>query len=129
MKSLGEIMEELGFSQDAPKSSQKALLNHMIKAAAETQNGKPQEESKLESTPKPEPKDSKKNQEQLCFDFGDTGPRTVSTLLIRLEKEICLFVSSQNLAYPTACNEIRREPSKAGFPKYSHAFQFGIVQE
>lgn len=58
MRRIGELMANLGFNKDAPESTQKAFIKHLINAANVSQF---QRKSKpIETSP-----------EQLCFDFED----------------------------------------------------------
>ena len=36
MRSIGELMKEMGFNKDAPLDTQKAFIRHLIKAANES---------------------------------------------------------------------------------------------
>jgi hypothetical protein len=49
MKSVGEILTELGFNKDAPLETQKAFVRHLIKQA-ETLKPIPQPEATAEKT-------------------------------------------------------------------------------
>lgn len=65
MKSVGQIMEELGFKKDAPDSVKRALIKNLV-AAANSANPRnpieaPQEEPKVQPG------------EQLSFNFGDAS--------------------------------------------------------
>ena len=37
MRSIGELMKDMGFNKDAPIDTQKAFIRHLIKAANENQ--------------------------------------------------------------------------------------------
>ena len=64
MRSMGELMRELGFNKDAPEESQKAFIRHLIKAAAET------------NPPPEKPSDHCPDEpQQLSFDFDDSKSR------------------------------------------------------
>jgi hypothetical protein len=65
MRHTSEILKELGFNEDAPESTKRALLKHLQHAVeAEKSTG---------SSTKPEPKILRNNSapEQLSFDFTD----------------------------------------------------------
>lgn len=36
MRSIGDLMKEMGFNKDAPMETQKAFIRHLIRAANET---------------------------------------------------------------------------------------------
>jgi hypothetical protein len=64
MRSIKELMEEMGFNKDAPVETQKAFIKHLIASANQL------DQTKVEPTPA-----QKKNIEiapiQLEFDLGD----------------------------------------------------------
>lgn len=61
MKSIGEIMKELGFNANSSLDSQKAFIKHLVNQA----DLKSQKTLEIPETEKP------KEPEQLCFQFGD----------------------------------------------------------
>jgi hypothetical protein len=64
MRSIKELMEEMGFNKDAPIETQKAFIKHLIASAQELRPTKVEpptsEQKKVEVTPV-----------QLEFDLGD----------------------------------------------------------
>jgi hypothetical protein len=40
MRSIGELMKDMGFNKDAPIDTQKAFIRHLIRAANENSNGR-----------------------------------------------------------------------------------------
>jgi hypothetical protein len=66
MKSIGEIMRELGFNPDSSPEVQKAFVKHLVKEAQAN-------ELKLKENPQT---DTYKPGDQLSFDLGE--PKKVS---------------------------------------------------
>ena len=61
MRSIGELMKEMGFNKDAPIETQKAFIRHLISAANESTRGR--------TIQLPETKSAPINSEgQLSFD-------------------------------------------------------------
>jgi hypothetical protein len=80
MKSLNEIMAELGFKKDAPIETQKAFIKHLIQSAqVEVQRSEPvavtsvpAEAASTEKTSRSRKKQTKEqSKEQLQFNFDE----------------------------------------------------------
>ncbi len=80
MKSVGDILKDLGFNKDAPQNAQIAFFRHLISATCQSpvidfnserpQHVGPKKDKKLMS--------DKKQGEQLEFDFLKTGAAEAS---------------------------------------------------
>lgn len=64
MRSMKEIMEEMGFNKDAPTETQKAFIKHLIASAQQLRPTKA-EPSQVEN------KKTNETPVQLEFDLGD----------------------------------------------------------
>jgi hypothetical protein len=64
MRSIGELMKDMGFNKDAPVDTQKAFIRHLIKAANENQRNVPP----LEAAPAPVSQLQPLAEAQLSFD-------------------------------------------------------------
>lgn len=74
MKSMKDIMSELGFNKDAPIDAQKAFIKNLIAAANATAAPRPEPKPELIAPTKVAVKKSKKvakeqHENQLSFDF------------------------------------------------------------
>jgi len=65
VRSIGELMKELGFNKEAPVEIQKAFIRHLIQAAQ--QQTPPRNNESTDQSPM-EPK-------QLCFDLESPNPK------------------------------------------------------
>lgn len=69
MRSIGELLAELGFNPDSSTDVQKAFFKHLVKSAEDNMPMKPM------VTPQTAMKGIAKNEpQQLEFNFGDSPP-------------------------------------------------------
>ncbi|MCB0419882.1 MAG: hypothetical protein KDD61_02750 [Bdellovibrionales bacterium] len=76
MKKIGDLMDELGFNKEAPESTAKAFLNHLLKAdrlARQNENGRVSkwETRKIVQSAKRETTQPETVGEQLSFHFDE----------------------------------------------------------
>lgn len=76
MRSIGELLAEMGFNPESSTEVQKAFFKHLVKSAEENAPMKPV----VATPPAPRPQAvTKAEPQQLEFNFGDsTPPKKVS---------------------------------------------------
>jgi hypothetical protein len=79
MRSIGELMKDMGFNKDAPVETQKAFIRHLIKAANETSNQRPAAPSAPIEKPLAAPFNP--SETQLSFDSNILGTQSKKSAL------------------------------------------------
>jgi hypothetical protein len=77
MRSIGELMKDMGFNQDAPLETQKAFIRHLIKAANETDQTRNQiQKQSIPAAPLEIAYPSSPGETQLSFDPNILGTQS-----------------------------------------------------